>query len=73
MPQNPSLGSFSDEKQVCIGFYLDSYSQVQTDPQGVRLYRAFAGLDQFQATVGPSTKQWRGMLKKYKGWKELCG
>jgi hypothetical protein len=26
MPQNPSLGFFSDDKQVCIGFYLDSYS-----------------------------------------------
>jgi hypothetical protein len=30
MPQNPSLGFFSDDKQVCIGFYLDSYSLVQT-------------------------------------------
>jgi hypothetical protein len=25
-PQNPSQGFFSDDKQVCIGFYLDSYS-----------------------------------------------
>ncbi len=28
MPQNPALGFFSDDKQVCVGFYLDSYSLV---------------------------------------------
>jgi hypothetical protein len=26
MPQNPALAFFSNDKQVCIGFYLDSYS-----------------------------------------------
>ncbi len=26
MPQNTSLGFFSDDKQVCIDFYLDSCS-----------------------------------------------
>jgi hypothetical protein len=26
MPQNPSLGCFSENKQVCMTFYLDSYS-----------------------------------------------
>ncbi len=29
MLQNPSLGFFSDDKQVCIGFYVDSYSLMQ--------------------------------------------
>ncbi len=26
MPRNPSIGRYSDDVKVCIGFYLDSYS-----------------------------------------------
>jgi hypothetical protein len=33
LPQNPSIGRYSDDIKVCIGFYLDSYSLVLTDDQ----------------------------------------
>jgi hypothetical protein len=36
MPRNLSIGRYSDDVKVCIGFYLDSYSLLLPQDSGKR-------------------------------------